>query len=1837
MSSPSIQEVAVVAGAVAIEESQVVEEDEIIETTTTTTVEVFYEDLPEDYAGPFETTVTVEEVVTVQSIEVVAIDEEQEEGERAIAVASKEIGTIDGTIAALTANSADLVELNLKDNNVLIHEQGLVLAECLATNTILKSLDLSNTNINEDATLAIAKALEVNVALESLNLDGNQLTSNAIKAFAQTISVNTTLSSLRFGSVSVGVEAEKAIADAISANNTLKTFTLAFEDVPSRIAVDKVLARNNTPVSADEVTTQKIKIDASISAIAANSSDLVHLNLKDNTELIQDQGLLLVDALTNNTVLKSLDLSGTSLNEETAVALANTLKSNSTLESLNLEGSFVTYNVVKAFAQAISVNTTLKELRFGDATSVGLEAEQAIADALANNNTLSIFTLGFEDVSSRIAVDKILARNNTVIVEEVVVSSDKEVVAPAVTSTTTVVEEEFVEDLPDDYEGPFDSETTIEEVLIVEKTEIISEADIPAEVLAAAANSVGVVEIIVEETVLVETIDVIGVVAFGETTETVVVETIEEIVEEEAKDVESVQRAVVVGAAEVIKTESEVIEKHAVNKDIVVSEGTSTETTALTETVTSITEVVTELPVEVAAVQAKEVVVEETVVVETVTDLPSQVPDQTADKVVIEETNTSEVVTEIPVPIDETTKEVVIEETTTVEIVSSGPAPTDIVEAEIVEVVTQKVVHELPVGVTVNKEIVVEEIVTVVEVTEVVDTLPADIIVAADVKEVVVEEVIVVETVDESEAPAAKEIEKKVEVAVIAKESVLASEGVVVEEITEIVSELPFEVEAGVREVVIEETTVVETDLVHDVAATSETVETIVEETIVETTQVVNETYTGDKVVVEETVTVETTEVVTELPAEAASENVKEVVIEEVVVVETVDAPGSECVVDETVVVVEEVVSAIPPAKDIVAEEEITPITTTQVVADAPVSRDAEITQVIVEEEVTVVEVVDGFNQGSVSEVVQTVVEEIVETTQYVGQVYTTSKEVIIEEISTTETREVSLNEVPVPVVDVTQVVVEESVVVETVDTHVTNAEVVEVEEVVTEVVETVVVDASELASANAVADEVTETAREGVVVEETVVLHSEDPSTVGTLNVAVVSSEEEQASDAAAIDTIVDEFIVVEERAASTGPVEPVIDEFIVVSAPKEAPVSSAPAIQITPTAKTVFIGNLSVAATESSLSEYFSECGEIASVRIITGPDGKPKGFGYVDFTSAESAQKAVGFSHSVLEGRDIYVALSPQHHARTTDKTVTIVTTTTTTTATSSAVVEVSRDVVVQQEVVEAFAPVADDLVDMYDTEEITTTQAIDAEVLEYQAEDEEEFNEDDFPAALDSQSIYRTKFNEFSSRWDQLFYGSDVVKDQLSSFVASCFFSSLSQNNRRSILLSSPSPHGGRSIEYVSNTPIQFSANGKVILLSGPQGSGRTTVIRILADALDLEPYRIDLSALSDPQEISGDKKRSSVFAKIAALGEERMGTMVLFDNFDKIDTEGPIAQTVLSILSSPSHNFHDPSLNINIDLFNTLFVLTVTPTTHLPQVFTSLTKIHLIKVPAPTLQEVVQVAWAVVLPKVLEDLNVVGRVLWTRGAIEKVCAHAGEVGYLEMEKGVVKVVEECCARLLVDGGVETLLVDSENVIGLLTGSNDLVSAESDVEDGVWEDGVVGGGWGSAVYAGEFGLESVDVLESEGALGVVVSNHPEAFEIEMGVGFAKNWMKQTRPDVLEVRGLGGKVLVEVSSGIVSRDGVLLAATAFAYVSDALGVRVPERTALLLSLKLTGRIVAVGKAQLVSRVLKAVEGGAKKIVLATGSKSVWETIPKGLVAGVVPIYVSSFDGLVALFSQE
>ena len=75
---------------------------------------------------------------------------------------------------------------------------------------------------------------------------------------------------------------------------------------------------------------------------------------------------------------------------------------------------------------------------------------------------------------------------------------------------------------------------------------------------------------------------------------------------------------------------------------------------------------------------------------------------------------------------------------------------------------------------------------------------------------------------------------------------------------------------------------------------------------------------------------------------------------------------------------------------------------------------------------------------------------------------------------------------------------------------------------------------------------------------------------------------------------------------------------------------------------AKKLYVGGLPYATTEDALKDLFSQAGAVESANIITDKmSGRSKGFGFVEMTSDEEAQKAIDMFHGKeYEGRTLTV---------------------------------------------------------------------------------------------------------------------------------------------------------------------------------------------------------------------------------------------------------------------------------------------------------------------------------------------------------------------------------------------------------------------------------------------------------------------------------------------------------------------------------------------------------------------------------------------------------------------
>lgn len=75
---------------------------------------------------------------------------------------------------------------------------------------------------------------------------------------------------------------------------------------------------------------------------------------------------------------------------------------------------------------------------------------------------------------------------------------------------------------------------------------------------------------------------------------------------------------------------------------------------------------------------------------------------------------------------------------------------------------------------------------------------------------------------------------------------------------------------------------------------------------------------------------------------------------------------------------------------------------------------------------------------------------------------------------------------------------------------------------------------------------------------------------------------------------------------------------------------------------AKKLFVGNLNHDTTENDLQDYFSQAGTVVSVNILQDRStGHSRGFGFVEMSSDEDAEKAIAnFHQKDFQGRRLTV---------------------------------------------------------------------------------------------------------------------------------------------------------------------------------------------------------------------------------------------------------------------------------------------------------------------------------------------------------------------------------------------------------------------------------------------------------------------------------------------------------------------------------------------------------------------------------------------------------------------
>ena len=124
------------------------------------------------------------------------------------------------------------------------------------------------------------------------------------------------------------------------------------------------------------------------------------LDISGNCGIAVNGAKSLGRALSGNSSLEQLNISGTSIGDEGVAHIANALHTNTTMKVLDVKNCGISYRGAESLGRALSVNSSLEQLIISG-TSIGDEGVAHIANFLQTNTTMKVLDVSYCGISNK--------------------------------------------------------------------------------------------------------------------------------------------------------------------------------------------------------------------------------------------------------------------------------------------------------------------------------------------------------------------------------------------------------------------------------------------------------------------------------------------------------------------------------------------------------------------------------------------------------------------------------------------------------------------------------------------------------------------------------------------------------------------------------------------------------------------------------------------------------------------------------------------------------------------------------------------------------------------------------------------------------------------------------------------------------------------------------------------------------------------------------------------------------------------------------------------------------------------------------------------------------------------------------------------------------------------------------------------------------------------------------------------------------------------------------------------------------------------------------------------
>lgn len=424
------------------------------------------------------------------------------------------------------------------------------------------------------------------------------------------------------------------------------------------------------------------------------------------------------------------------------------------------------------------------------------------------------------------------------------------------------------------------------------------------------------------------------------------------------------------------------------------------------------------------------------------------------------------------------------------------------------------------------------------------------------------------------------------------------------------------------------------------------------------------------------------------------------------------------------------------------------------------------------------------------------------------------------------------------------------------------------------------------------------------------------------------------------------------------------------------------------------------------------------------------------------------------------------------------------------------------------------------------------------------------------------------------------------------------------------------------------------NGKnvspIICLVGPPGTGKTSIARSVAEALEKKYVRICLGGVRDEAEIRGHRKTyvGAMPGRFAtALRQAKVSNpLILLDEIDKLgsDYKGDPASALLEILDSEQNShFRDNYMEIPIDLSNVLFIATANDVHTIPRPL--LDRMELIEISGYTAAEKEHIAMEHLMEKQRKahclkksQLSISKKAMQTI-----IGSYTREAGVRNLERAIGKLCRKATMDIL-NGKADKIKITEKNLSDYL-GKKRYHSDKANERDDVgivrglaWTS--VGGdtleievntykGKGELILTGQMG----DVMKESASAGVsYIRSVAEKYHIDNDF-FAEN-----------------DIQIHIPEGAVPKDGPSAGITmATAVLSAVTGRKVKASVAMTGEITLRGRVLPIGG--LKEKLLAAKLAGISTVLVPKKNEADVEEIPSEIKDGLTIKLVENMEQVV------